>query len=1514
MRKRLLTVICLLTTAGVFSAKAADYTVKGDTLIISGITKDDKSFELDEFKNQNLKVLALQTDEKKYISSNGFKGIAPVFQDGSGFSFTELNISEAATNYFLGSTSYNVPDNTFASWSRLESIIISSDCGSIGASSFKNSGLKELKVAGVEYTGENTLPTMIGFGIGISKTKAIIGKSAFEGTKLENFTLPMFCFGIGDRAFADNPYLKSVTVKGPAVAFTKRDANFDVDANGIFAGCTGLETYKMAAETMLYGVDIMGAKDVLMDIIKIVLNDDTLMGLISTFADLLIKDFDGGYMDRMTGVYFTDIPASVQAKLDLSAWGFIPAYTFKGHPVQAALNQNRIVMPQYVFSIGHQAYMNSDLTNISMPIEVGSLQTAVSSLGLTSINDIIQLIFNYVAPESTLPAFIDQIFAVLVQKLDVDKLFPAIGDEAFANTQLSHVRFPMFVNQIGEKAFAGTPLKTVLVEGPANPAVNAFEGCQLDEYRFSVATMVYAIRINEILDKILGLGKNMEISAVDMEEIYRIQEELGFPVVKSMNTKGAIADIISLLKNLLTIVARLEMPSINDMTKTAYASVRHTGYTKTKFNYNEWFFVPQEAFKDVDFTDYKIPTFLPYCIFIEDRAFENATGFKNFKTPLLCVSVGKDVFKNSSLDRLKVFGPLHLVGENAFGENVNKVEMAGTMLAFDLPTYKTFFEWIVSLIKNKKDAEAAFAELDPSMLEALGIDLSDEDDFDYEMLKSVNPENLVKGILDFGVNTTARKLFTADNAAFGGAEGKRPKILLHEWMFIPENAFRGCTTNKITLSPICLSVGANSFQGDVKQVKFTAPAILQIGENAFTEETMIKLGGFVAIAPDMVVPRVYESQPNAMVDITEWLVVPTESFRNIESIKYVGVKFDQKKQPGALFLNSTGVYIKPRAFENCTSLEEVYLPMYSKLGNRSFANTGLKQVTLGAWDKYHEETFADNTSLEFITFDETVEIPFKEILPEVKYLVIAGISALDQILSDHIDEKKPIALAAIMAELEKLGNVPVIGNLIYTIIENQMDKIFDDINAGFSLFFNDVSDYIDNNWFALKRSTLGITSDAFNRIPALHTADIHMWTNVSENAFKGITSLQHIAAMPQGAYSFIVGKSAFEGCEALILDENALINSSAIHSNAFAGVQGVEQLNLSTALTYLGDDAFANTAIEKIHILRQYDMDGYAFDDATIIASNNAFAGIDGLHTIYAQADLQFEEGTVVLPEDAHIIVTEGGNKNSAHLASVKHGANEISKVRVKVSAEQEGNSVAYRNLNLSDGNTYIYLPTGRVNGENNVTSVLAKDEHEFILRSENNELHDTITPDHADWTLCLAAEITGNVADAFGKMEMGYADQGFNTEVANQTSFLYPLGDELLISALPEESYELKTLEINGEEVVAADNVYTLTVKANTDVVCSFAMKTTNDTDNPTGIEGSVSTGTQVTASSETINIVSDRAIQEVRVIDVNGRLSAMTQATSTEASVQVQKANLYIVQILFADGTTEVVKISVR
>ena len=1519
---------------------------------------------------------------------------------------------------------YFIPENAFSSlkssnFKKLKRIIVDdSKLLFIDKKAFYGTSLEAIKLKDSEYAGRNVLPVTLGtnnllkdatettwlsgllslldlLGIDIF-SKPAIGENAFSGTKLENITLPLFCNKIGDGAFSDITTLKEVYVDGNAAP-----ARTIETGEAIFGGCTALETLKFTANSMLYGVNLAGAGSSVNDAFAELLGGFDLLGLLGINTEDIFALFNGQNMGKSIGLYFNEMPDS-KAKLDLSAWYFMPAYTFDGVSGLSKAMAD-ITMPAYLLSVGDGAFRGTDLSSYSLPVELGAAQLMMSTAGET-INSILLRVLSsgYIPLDENL----NNALSSLIKGLDINKLFPTIGKEAFAGTKLTHIRFPLFVHEIGEKAFAGSALKTVLAEGPATPAATAFADCSLEEYKFSAATLLYAIQFNDILNQLGALGSSIQLPDIDFERLAELLKALGsMTTLKSESTD--INEATRLLQQLSALLASIEIktPTVNSFVKAAYLSA-----TKgTSFNFDEWFFIPNEAFREVDFKDFGgIPHFMPYCLSVGNRAFLNTEGYSDFSIPLLCVNVGEDAFartddKAASLKRLTVQGPVLKVGANAFGNAVKDVRLAGSMLVFDLPTYKETAQWLNNLTSIGQSLNAAYDKASTTILNALDFQVPNP--LNLTALNGTTFTGLIQGITGFGVNHVTKLLFDKDNTAFGGPENDRPLIHIFEWMHVPTQAFKDCYADEIKLSPLCLRVGDRAFTEGVKQITVTAPTTIIWGDDPFNEKTIAKLAAFVSLKPQTIAASIYGKVPNAIVDVTEWLVVPSASFKGIETIKYAGVKPVGEIKQGSVLLNPFGVIIADNAFENCTALEGLDQPLFSKMKTRSFAKTALKDITIGEWDKYNATTFADNPALTLVYFDETVEFPHDELFTGVKEQIIQSITKLDGILTNHIETNQETAISKIMGELDFLNKIPVLGGIISNKIETELDKGFTAINDKLSESFTNLSGYVDENWIKTGHTTNGITTQAFSYIPSLTTADVHRWKNVPEIAFKDIETLQFMAGMPavNGETGYLIGDSAFlnaialEGvaddelarcigigekafynCKALTLQDNALIRAAYIKDLAFAGTTALTEASIFNSTESFGDELFAGSGVNKIYMKDAYD---YATASTLkndmepiikpiikpVYPAERTFAGADNLHTLYSEAPFLFalhkedDEKIIELPEITRIIVTNTGVMDAKPLIDrvklmpvaaqngvTKADADLTGLVLVDVSEAYNELAVIYRDHDFKDsqGLHHMYLPEGALNGDAAMTLFDNEEGTQYLVYSPRNELSETIHRDQVAvqtraasrtnylWTLTVSKTVTAKITPDMGSMTLGYDDddndQSYLYTVTSEGSFLFPAGHELKVVVTPNAGCYLKSLNVNNVGVALINNTYILDkLEDDTTIICELG-KTGSSGDNGGGSGGGnggggdddISTGidavydglTKVITGDKTILVKPGQDIKQIRVMDLSGRVCAISESVSSYTSIPVNNAGIYIVWVVYPDQRTETFKVIVK
>ena len=196
MTRKLLSMLYLLFITGVLTGKAATFTTSGDTLFIGEMGSLDLSaYKLDSYKDPKYTKLVLSTKTLNAVNGSRLTQIAGLFKQGSGFYFDELDVSDVTFALLNPKT---VTKQAFMNCVNLKTVILSNNTRAVGVEAVKNSGLEQIKIAGKDYDGTNTLPDMFGLeltlipdlGISLVTKNAVIGEGAFEGTRLENFCFP----------------------------------------------------------------------------------------------------------------------------------------------------------------------------------------------------------------------------------------------------------------------------------------------------------------------------------------------------------------------------------------------------------------------------------------------------------------------------------------------------------------------------------------------------------------------------------------------------------------------------------------------------------------------------------------------------------------------------------------------------------------------------------------------------------------------------------------------------------------------------------------------------------------------------------------------------------------------------------------------------------------------------------------------------------------------------------------------------------------------------------------------------------------------------------------------------------------------------------------------------------------------------------------------------------------------------------------------------------------------------
>ena len=307
------------------------------------------------------------------------------------------------------------------------------------------------------------------------------------------------------------------------------------------------------------------------------------------------------------------------------------------------------------------------------------------------------------------------------------------------------------------------------------------------------------------------------------------------------------------------------------------------------------------------------------------------------------------------------------------------------------------------------------------------------------------------------------------------------------------------------------------------------------------------------------------------------------------------------------------------SFYMCKGLKNVDIPANMEIGDSSFRQSGLEQVTVSGGSvgnyAFHrsedlkkitvncetigEEAFSGCDSLTDITLGENVKTLGDKVFYTCDALERVEIPSTVTDIGERTFYSCPALKEAIIrAGTVKAGTFYNCRALTTLIISDNAT-----LDASFT------AGYSKSTLNTVKIGKGEIGTSAFNGCPNLTTVELGSGvTSVGDNAFSKCTALTSVN-IGDGVTS--IGKSAFNGCTALT---NANIGSGAIGERAFNGCTSLANVTLGNGVTQIGKNAFIRCAqIPSITIGSGVTSIGSgAFNGCTALTNANIGSGAIG--------------------------------------------------------------------------------------------------------------------------------------------------------------------------------------------------------------------------------------------------------------------------------------------------------------
>lgn len=329
------------------------------------------------------------------------------------------------------------------------------------------------------------------------------------------------------------------------------------------------------------------------------------------------------------------------------------------------------------------------------------------------------------------------------------------------------------------------------------------------------------------------------------------------------------------------------------------------------------------------------------------------------------------------------------------------------------------------------------------------------------------------------------------------------------------------------------------------------------------------------------------------------------------------------------------------AFYLCGGLKNVDIPANVEIGNSSFRQSGLEQVTVsgGSVGQYAfhrnvslkkidincetigDEAFSGCDSLTDITLRNSVKTLGDKVFYTCKNLenveIPSTVTDIGEKTFYSCPKLKEAAIRAGTVKKDTLYNCPALTTLIIS------------DNATLDASFTARNAYASGTLETVKIGKGEIGDSAFSNCTNLTTVELGDGvTKIGTNAFIRCTQISSITI---GSRVSSIGKNAFNGCTAL---EAANIGSGSIGASAFQNCSRLAVVTLGDGVTSIGTNAFLKcTALTSISIgnsvktIESYAFSGCsALEEVTISAAqigNQAFKGASALKKVTLGEDVE---------------------------------------------------------------------------------------------------------------------------------------------------------------------------------------------------------------------------------------------------------------------------------------------------
>lgn len=350
------------------------------------------------------------------------------------------------------------------------------------------------------------------------------------------------------------------------------------------------------------------------------------------------------------------------------------------------------------------------------------------------------------------------------------------------------------------------------------------------------------------------------------------------------------------------------------------------------------------------------------------------------------------------------------------------------------------------------------------------------------------------------------------------------------------------------------------------------------------------------------------------------------------------------------------------SFYMCKGLKNVDIPANMEIGDSSFRQSGLEQVTVSGGSvgnyAFHrsedlkkitvncetigEEAFSGCDYLTDITLGENVKT-----LGDKAFYTCDALERVEipSTVTD-IGEKTFYSCPALKEAIIRAGTVKA--GTFYNC--RALTTLIISDNATLDASFTVGNTYAKETLETVKieRGEIGIS--AFNSCPNLTTVELGTGvTSVGDNAFSKCTALKSIN-IGDGVTS--IGKNAFNGCTALT---NANIGSGAIGANAFQDCSRLANVTLGDGVTSIGANAFLRcTELTSMNIGSSVrTIENYAFSGCTALEEvtiSAAQIGNQAFRSASALKKVTLGDGVEAIPAGAFSNCGMGNKNNSPEL------------------------------------------------------------------------------------------------------------------------------------------------------------------------------------------------------------------------------------------------------------------------